>query len=77
MRIWYYDIVAGDYTMQEFIDLTEPKQKYQAVYNQFRRFKVKSYRLAKKDVDYNKKNEKIWQWEGAEFYLKGGNKSTQ
>lgn len=70
MKVWYYDIPEGIYTTQQIIDMSKPRQTYNCVYQTFRRLNVKSFRLKRIEVDYNKKNEKMWKWLGAEFYLK-------
>jgi len=70
MKVWYYDIPPGIYTTKEIMNLAEPRQTYQCVHSAFRRLKVKSFRIKNKNVGYNKRNEKVWKWEGAEFYLK-------
>lgn len=70
MQVWYYDIPEGIYTTQQIIDMSAPTQTYNCVYQTFRRLKVESFRLNKTEVNYNKKNEKLWKWLGAAYYLK-------
>lgn len=70
MRVWYFDIPEGVYTIQQLIEQSTPKQTYSCVYHTLRRLKVESFRLNKEQVNHNKRNEKMWIWKGAEFYLK-------
>lgn len=67
---WCFNIPEGLYTTQQFIDLTEPKQTYPAVYNMMRRLKVESYRLLPGHTSYNSRNQRVWVWKGIDHYIK-------
>ncbi len=69
MRAWYFNIPSGEYTIRELMRLANPPQKYECVKSQLVRFKVKNYRRDKKLSEYNQRNEKVWIWRGAEYYL--------
>lgn len=70
MKIWYYDIPEGVYTTRELIELSKPKQTYNCVYKALVRLRVEFVRQNKNIAGYNIKNEGLWKWKGAKFYLK-------
>lgn len=69
MHKWYYNIPPGDYTVKELMQIANPPQAYECVRAQLLRFKVESYRRNPTEVNYNPRNEKVWRWKGAAYYL--------